>query len=88
MVRHEVKDKCVYKLLQCVEADTSGSADMSRIARSSYLGKDSFGDDGNEKNAAGLEPEQLALLRNLQDRCHTHASVHYTRTLIKELKHM
>ena len=86
VVRHEVKDKRVYELLQRGEDDTSGPADMSRIARSSYLGKDPFGDDGDGKNAAGLKPEQLALLRSLQDRCHTYARVHCTRILSKELK--
>ena len=35
---------------------------------------------------AGLTPEQLALLRNLQDRCHTYARVHCNRILNKELK--
>ena len=86
VVRHEVKDKRVYELLQRGEDDTSGPADMSRIARSSYLGKDPFGDDGDGKNAAGLKPEQLVLLRSLQDRCHTYARVHCTRIFSKELK--
>ena len=86
VVRHEVKDKRVYELLQRGENDTGGPADMSRIARSSYLGKDPFGDDSNAKNVAGLKPEQLALLRNLQDRCHTYARVHCMRILSKELK--
>ena len=76
VVRHEVKDKRVHELLQRGEDDTSGPADMSRTDRSSYLGKDPFGDDGGTKNVAGLKPEQLTLLRNLQDRCHTCARVH------------
>ena len=73
VVRQEVKDKRVYKLLQRGEDDTSGPPDVSRIARSSYLGKNPFGDGGSDGNVAGLEPEQLALLRSLQDRCHTYA---------------
>ena len=60
VVKQEVKDKRVYELLQRGENDTGGPADMSRIARSSYLGKDPFGDDGDAKNVAGLKPEQLA----------------------------
>ena len=86
VVKQEVKDKRVYELLQRGENDTGGLADMSRIARSSYLGQDPFGDDGDTKNVAGLKPEQLALLRNLQDRCHTYARVHCVRILSKELK--
>ena len=43
VVRHEVKDKWVYELLQRGEDDTSGPADMSRVARSSYLDKDRSG---------------------------------------------
>ena len=72
MVQQEVKDKRVYKLLQRGEDDASGPPDMARIAKSSYLVKDPFGDGGDSGNAAGLETEQLALLRSLQDRCHVH----------------
>ena len=75
VVSQEVKDKRVYKLLQRGEDDVEGPADMARIARSSYLGKNPFGDDSDAKLVAGLMPEQLALLRNLQDRCHTCAPV-------------
>lgn len=64
----------------------SGLADMARIARSSYLGKDLFGDGAKTEEDAGLESEQLTLLRSLQDRCHTYARVHCTRILNKELR--
>ena len=59
---------------------------MARIARSSYLGKDPFGDVSDAGSVSALEPEQMALLRNLQDRCHTCARVHCNRILNKELK--
>ena len=55
---------------------------MVRIARSSYLGKNPFGDKSLDK---GLKPEQTALLRSLQDHCHTCVRVHCTRILSKEL---
>ena len=84
VVKQEVKDKRVYKLLQRGEDDTTEPADMARIAKSSYLGKDPFGDKPLEKD--GLEPEQLSLLRSLQDRVHTYARVHCTRILNKELR--
>ena len=58
VVKQEVKDKRVYKLLQRGEEDdASGPADMARIARSSYLGKNPFGDAGDD-GTEGLEPEQ------------------------------
>ena len=63
VVKQEVKDKRVYKLLQRGEEDTGEPADMARVARSSYLGKDPFGDTPGD--ATGLEPEQSALLRSL-----------------------
>ena len=84
MVKQEVKDKRVYKLLQRGEDDTSEPADMARVARSSYLGKDPFGDKTGKDD--GLEPEQLSLLRSLQDRIHTYARVHCTRILSKEMR--
>ena len=59
---------------------------MARIARSSYLGKDPFGDVSDAGSVSALEPEQMALLRNLQDRCHTCARVHCNRILNKEIK--
>ena len=46
VVRQEVKDKRVYKLLQRGEDEGEGPADMARIAKSSYLGKNPFGDGG------------------------------------------
>ena len=86
VVQQEVKNKRVYKLLQRGEDEASDLPDMARIAKSSYLGKDPFGDGSSEGNVDGLEPEQLALLRSLQDRCHTYARVHCTRILSKELR--
>ena len=64
VIRHEVKNKCVYELLQHGEDDTSGPTDMShtRSTRSSYLGKDPFDD---EISTTDLEPEQSVLLHNL-----------------------
>ena len=44
VVQQEVKDKRVYRLLQRGEDEASETADMARIARSSYLDKDPFGD--------------------------------------------
>ena len=86
VVKQEVKDKRVYKLLQRGEDDdASGPADMARIARSSYLGKNPFGDAGDD-GTEGLEPEQVALLKSLQDRCHTYARVHCERILNFELQ--
>ena len=69
VVRQEVKDERVYNLLQRGEDDVEGPADMARMARSSYLGKNPFGDVSDAKLVAGLAPDQLTLLRNLQDRC-------------------
>ena len=47
----------VYKLLQRGEEDdVSGSTDMTRITRSSHLGKNPFGDAGDD-GTDGLEPE-------------------------------
>ena len=86
VVRQEVKDKRVYKLLQRGEDNVEGPVDMAHIARSSYLGKNPFGDVNDAKLVVGLAPEQLALLHNLQDRCHTYARVHCNRILNKELK--
>ena len=80
VVKQEVKDKRVYELLQ--RDETAEPTDMARIARSSYLGKNPFGDKPLDK---GLKPEQAALLRSLQDRCHTYVRVHCTRILSKEL---
>ena len=80
VVKQEVKDKRVYELLQ--RDETAEPTDMARIARSSYLGKNPFGDKPMDK---GLKAEQAALLRSLQDRCHTYARVHCTRILSKEL---
>ena len=57
VVRQEVKDKRVYKLLQRGEDDEEGPADMAHIDRSSYLGKDPFGDSNNISDTDGLEPE-------------------------------
>ena len=65
LVRQEVKDNRVYKLLQRGEDDIEGSVDMTRIARSSYLGKNPFGDVNDTESAAGLESEQMAPLHNL-----------------------
>ena len=79
VVKQEVKDKRVYKLLQKGEDDESKPADMARIAKSSYLGKDPFGDKPG--SGEGLEPEQKSLLHSLQDRCHTYARVHCTREI-------
>ena len=80
-----MKDKRVYKLLQRGEEDdASGPADMARIARSSYLGKNPFGDAGDD-GTEGLETEQVTLLKSLQDRCHTHVRVHCERTLNFEM---
>ena len=59
---------------------------MARITCSSYLGKNPFGDANDTEDVASLESEQVALLRNLQDRCHTYARVHCNRILNKELK--
>ena len=80
----DVYKRQVYKLLQRGEEDESEPADIARIARSSYLGRDRFGDKPG--TGEGLEPEQLALLRSLQDRCLTYARVHCTRILSKELR--
>jgi len=35
------------------------------------LGRNPFGDSNDADEAAGLEEDQLSLLRSLQDRCHT-----------------
>ena len=87
VVKQEVKDKRVYKLLQRGEdEDGGGPADMARIAKSSYLGKNPFGDRQNVEHVEGLEPEQLALLKSLQDRCHTYARVYCEKILNKELQ--
>ena len=86
VVKQEVKDKRVYKLLQRGEDDTDTPADMSHIAKSSYLGMDPFGDFNSAGDAVGLEPEQLSLLRSLQERNHIYARVHCERILSKELK--
>ena len=86
VVKQEVKDNRVYKLLQRGEDnDASGTADMVRIARSSYLGKNPFGDAGDD-GTEGLEPEQVTLLKSLQDRCHTYARVLCERILNFELQ--
>jgi len=63
VVKQEVKDKRVYKLLQRGEDDTDTPADMSRIAKSSYLGMDPFGDFNSAGDAVGLEPPTLRRLR-------------------------
>ena len=84
VVKQEVKDKRVYKLLQRGEGDTAKPADVARIAKSSYLGMDPFGDKGSKDPS--LTKEQLSLLRSLQDRCHTYARVHCTRIISKEIK--
>ena len=84
VVKQEVKDKRVYKLLQRGEDDDSEPADIARVARSSYLGNNPFGDKVGATK--GLDPEQLSLLRSLQDRCRTYARVHCTRILNKELR--
>ena len=86
VVKQEVKDKRVYKLLQRGEDDTDTPTDMSRIVKSSYLGKDPFGDINSAEDAVALEPEQLSLLRSLQERNHIYARVHCERILSKELK--
>ena len=68
------------------EGDTDTSADMSRIVKSSYLGKDPFGDINSVEDVAALEPEQLSLLRSLQEHNHIHVRVHCERILSKELE--
>ena len=73
VVKQEVKDKRVYELLQRGEDDELAS--MSRIARSSYLGEDPFGDKGGTK---GLKPEQLALLVMMRMRSGGTAANHAT----------
>ena len=50
----------MYKLLQRGEDDAGEPSDMARIARSSYLGKNPFGDGATADNTTGLEPEQPA----------------------------
>ena len=84
VIKQEVKDNRVYKLLQRGEDDTEDQADMARVARSSYLGKNPFGDKPGMDD--GLDPEQLSVLHSLQDRCHTYVRVHCTRILSKELR--
>ena len=58
VIKQEVKDKRVYKLLQRGEDDTEDQADMARVARSSYLGKNPFGDKPgmDEAEARALSP--------------------------------
>ena len=57
---------------------------MARVTRSSYLGKNPFGDKPGQDE--GLEPEHISLLHSLQDHYHTYVRVYYTRILSKELR--
>lgn len=82
VIRQEVKDKRVQILLQRGENLAGAPVDLSRIAKSSYLGKDPFGDKPLDDT---LEAEQKALLRTLQDRCYAYARVHITRILSTEM---
>lgn len=73
----EIGPDCLYEnaesILRFFEEDT-------------VLGKDPFGDINSVEDAAALEPEQLSLLRSLQERNHICARVHCERILSKELK--
>jgi len=69
-------------LLQRGENLAGAPVDLSRISKSSYLGKDPFGDKPLDDT---LEAEQKALLRTLQDRCYAYARVHITRILSTEM---
>ena len=44
VIKQEVKDKRVQMLLQRGEGVAGAPVDLARIAKSSYLGKDPFGD--------------------------------------------
>ena len=82
VIKQEVKDKRVQMLLQRGEDMAGAPVDLARIAKSSYLGQDPFGDKPPDET---LTAEQKALLRTLQDRCYTYARVHITRILSADM---
>ena len=74
VIKQEDKDRRVQLLLQRGEGVVGASTDLARVSKSSYLGRDPFGDKPPD---AELTAEQKALLRALQNRCYTSRTASY-----------